>query len=76
VYPYYQLEVDTMRHFLFVFCAAGLVLAGVAGCQKEVETTRKDTVSSPGGTTTTIDKHTVESSGNNPPPNARGEIAK
>lgn len=65
-----------MRRFLILFIVACLALVGAVGCQKEVETTRKTTVSSPGGTTTTTDKHTIESSGSNPPANAAGEIAK
>ncbi len=65
-----------MKRFCLLICAVSLLAVGTVGCTKEAETTRKETVSSPGGTTTTIDKHTVESSGSNPPTNARGEVAK
>ncbi len=46
------------------------------GCSAKTTTERKDEVKSPGGTTTTIDTHSVESSGKNPPTNANGERAK
>jgi hypothetical protein len=65
-----------MRYCLLI----GLTLAGampsIAGCESKTTTERKETVSSPGGTTTTIDTHTVESTGQNPPANSQGEAAK
>ncbi len=65
-----------MRHFFALIAIVSLAGFGTIGCQKEAETTRKVTVTSPTGTTTTTDKHTVESSGSNPPANAQGEVAK
>jgi hypothetical protein len=46
------------------------------GCQSEVKTQKQEKVSSPGGTTTTTDTHTIESSGDHPPANSQGEAAK
>ena len=65
-----------MNRFLALMTAMCLVAAVTVGCENKVKTERKDTVSTPGGTTTTVDTHTVESSGNNPPANASGETAE
>jgi hypothetical protein len=43
------------------------------GCDKKSTTERKETVTTPDGSTTTTDIHKVESSGDNPPTNAEGE---
>ena len=65
-----------MKRF-FVLCIAVCLAAAVnVGCENKVKTQRKETVDTPGGSTTTTDTHTVESSGNNPPANAAGENAK
>ena len=47
-----------------------------AGCDKAKTTERKETVTTPGGSTTTTDTHKVESSGAKAPTNANGEKAK
>jgi hypothetical protein len=57
-----------------------VLIAGVGvsmgGCEPQVKTERKTEISGPGGTTTTTDTHKVESTGQNPPPNAQGETGK
>jgi hypothetical protein len=50
-------------------------MAGV-GCEKKATVERKETVTTPDGTTTTTDTHKVESTGSQPPTNANGEKAK
>lgn len=59
-----------------LFAWIALVGLTIAGCSPQVSTQRKEEVKGPGGTTTTTDTHTVESSGENPPANAQGEKAK
>jgi len=49
---------------------------GLVGCGDEAKVEKTETVSGPGGTTTTTDTQKVESSGENPPPNSAGETAK
>ena len=65
------------------YIASALVLGllsfttvGLVGCGEQATTKTQETVKTPEGTTTTTDKHTVESSGSNPPPNSAGEKAK
>lgn len=50
--------------------------AGLVGCGDEAKVKEKETVSTPTGTTTTVNEHKVESSGSNPPANSSGEKAK
>jgi len=56
---------------LFVFPAVGLV-----GCGEETKTGRTETVTTPGGSTTTSTETKVKSTGNNPPPNFAGQTGK
>lgn len=65
-----------MKRFLVICTALCLATAVNVSCENKVKTQRKETVDTPGGSTTTTDTHTVESSGNNPPANARGETAE
>ena len=65
-----------MKRFLVLCTALSLATVVNLGCENKATTERKDTVTTPGGSTTTVDTHTVESSGNNPPTNASGEKAK
>ena len=65
------------------FIASALVLGllsftttGLVGCGEETKVKEKETVTSPTGSTTTVNEHKVESSGSNPPPNTSGEKAK
>ena len=57
-----------MKRF-FAFCAV-LSLATVlfVGCEKKASTTTETTTETPQGETTTTESHTVEQSGENPPP--------
>jgi hypothetical protein len=52
-----------------------LVVAAVlvAGCERKATVETKETKTGPGGTTTTTVTKTVESTGDNPPPNSAGE---
>jgi hypothetical protein len=56
------------------------VMLGVAGlflgCGDEAGTKTKETVTAPGGTTTTVKEEKVKSTGENPPANTAGETAK
>jgi hypothetical protein len=65
-----------MKRLVVMCMALSLAVAATVGCESKVKTERKETVSSPGGTTTTTDTHKVESSGDNPPANTGGETAK
>jgi hypothetical protein len=56
---------------LLVFPAAGLV-----GCGQESKTGRTETVTTPGGTTTTSTETKVKSTGDNPPSNYAGQTGK
>jgi len=56
---------------LLVFPAVGLV-----GCGQESKTGRTETVTTPGGTTTTSTETKVKSTGDNPPPNYAGQTGK
>ncbi len=53
-----------------------LPVVGLVGCGEESKTGRTETISTPGGTTTTTSEVKVESTGDNPPPNYAGETAK
>ncbi|HUY32896.1 MAG TPA: hypothetical protein VMV69_08955 [Pirellulales bacterium] len=65
-----------MKRF-FVACAfLGLMFAATVGCDSTAKVQKTNTVTTPGGSTTTTDTHKVDSSGNNPPANAAGEKAK
>jgi len=56
---------------LLVFPAVGLV-----GCGQESKTGRTETVTTPGGSTTTSTETKVKSTGDNPPPNYAGQTGK
>ena len=62
-----------IRLLMVLIAVVGL---SMGGCEPQVKTERKTEVSGPGGTTTTTDTHKVESSGQNPPANERGETGK
>jgi hypothetical protein len=49
---------------------------GLAGCGDESKVEQKETVSTPGGTTTTTKETKIDSSGQNPPANSAGQTAK
>ena len=57
----------------------GLLLSpavGLMGCGEESKTGRTETITTPGGTTTTSSEIKVKSTGENPPPNSAGETGK
>jgi hypothetical protein len=54
----------------------GLPAIGLVGCGEEKKVEKSETVSGPGGTTTTSSEVKVKSSGENPPPNSAGQTAK
>ncbi len=56
---------------LLIFPAVGLV-----GCGEESKSGRTETVTTPGGTTTTSTETKVKSTGDNPPPNYAGQTGK
>ena len=56
---------------LLVFSAVGLV-----GCGQETTTGRTETITTPGGSTTTSTETKVKSTGDNPPPNDAGQTGK
>ncbi len=56
---------------LFLFLAVGLV-----GCGEESKTGKTETITTPGGSTTTSTETKVKSTGDNPPPNSAGQTGK
>ena len=52
-----------MKRMIAVLLAVSLATVFTAGCESKSKTERSETVTSPGGSTTTTDTHTVESSG-------------
>lgn len=51
-------------------------VVGLVGCGEESKTEKTETISTPGGTTTTSEETKVKSTGDNPPPNSAGETGK
>lgn len=64
-----------MKNLLLTGLALGLMTV-FTGCSDKAVSEKKETVTTPQGSTTTTDTHKVESSGENPPANAEGEKAK
>jgi hypothetical protein len=56
-----------MKRALVYALICGVSVAFTAGCSEESKTTSKETIKTPGGTTTITDEHKVDSSGKNPP---------
>jgi len=56
---------------VLLFPAVGLV-----GCGEESKTQKTETITTPGGKTTTSTETKVKSTGDNPPPNSAGETGK
>jgi hypothetical protein len=48
----------------------------LVGCGQEAKTERTETITTPGGTTTTTSEVKVKSVGENPPPNYAGQTGK
>jgi hypothetical protein len=65
-----------MKRIAVLCVAPGLAGPATVGCENKATTERKETVTTPGGSTATTDTHKVESSGEAPPANRSGETAK
>jgi len=59
-----------------IFGLLVLPAVGLVGCGEESKTGRTETVTTPGGTTTTSTETKVKSTGDNPPPNYAGQTGK
>jgi hypothetical protein len=53
-----------------------LPTVGLVACGHEAKTERTETITTPGGTTTTTSEVKVKSTGDNPPPNYAGQTGK
>jgi len=63
-----------MKRFLTAALFAGVFSTfGLAGCGEKAEVKQTETVSTPGGSTTTETTKEIKSTGDNPPPNSAGE---
>jgi hypothetical protein len=63
-----------MKRFLIAALFAGAFSTfGLAGCGEKAEVKTQETVTSPGGETTTTETKKVESTGKEPPPSTTGE---
>jgi len=51
-------------------------LVGLTGCGEKAEVKQTESVSTPGGTTTTEKTETVKTTGDNPPANSAGQTAE
>jgi hypothetical protein len=65
-----------MKRLAILCTFLGLVGVVNVGCDKVNTMVKKETVTTPSGSTTTTDTHKVESSGDKAPVNAEGEKAK
>jgi len=65
-----------MKRIFSSVAIAGLLalpVVGFVGCADEASSKTKETVTSPGGTTTTEVDKKIKSSGSNPPANSEGQ---
>jgi hypothetical protein len=53
-----------------------LPAVGLVGCGEESKTKTQETVTTPGGQTTSTTENKVKSTGENPPPSSAGETGK
>jgi len=68
-----------MKRTLLSALILGLLLfpaVGLVGCGQESKMGKTETITTPGGTTTTTSEIKVKSTGDNPPPNSAGETGK
>ncbi len=63
----------SQKSIVAVLVASFCVMTGLAGCSEEAKVEKKETVTSPTGTTTTETTQKINSSGSNPPANSAGE---
>jgi hypothetical protein len=64
-----------MKRSVILGMVLGFATMVTVGCDKTSTVVQKETVTTPGGSTTTTDTHKVESSGNKAPTNSNGEKA-
>ena len=62
-----------MKNAFFASLLAAMGLIALGGCDRSATVKTQETVTGPGGTTTTTIEKTVESTGDNPPANSSGE---
>ena len=65
-----------MKRTLASALILGICSLGLVGCGEESKVEKKETVSTPEGSTSTTETKKVESSGSTPPPSTSGETAK
>ena len=66
-----------MKRFLTAALIVGVCSTfGLVGCGETSETKTQETVTAPGGTTTTTETKEIKSTGENPPPNTAGQTAE
>jgi hypothetical protein len=66
-----------MKRFLTAALIAGVFsTTGLVGCSEKAETTEKEKVVTPGGTTETTKDVTIKQTGDNPPPNSAGQTVE
>jgi hypothetical protein len=66
-----------MKRFVTAALLAALCsTTGLVGCSEKSQIKEKETVSTPGGQTTTETTKEIKSSGENPPPNTAGQTAE
>lgn len=65
-----------MKRLVILCMLLSGVVAATVGCEKKSTMEQKETVTTPEGSTTTTDTHKVESTGDNPPSNTKGEKAR
>jgi hypothetical protein len=72
-------RMELMRQTLSSVLILGLLFfpaIGLAGCGEESKTARTETITKPGGKTTTSAETKVKSTGDNPPPNSAGKTGR
>jgi len=62
-----------MKNVCTLLTCIALGFAVFVGCQREAKVTTTETVTGPGGSTTTTVEKTIESTGSNPPANSSGQ---
>ncbi len=63
----------SQKSIVAVLAASFCFMTGFAGCGEEAKVEKKETVTSPTGTTTTETTQKINSTGSNPPANSAGQ---
>lgn len=63
----------SQKSIVAVLVASFCFMAGFAGCGEEAKVEKKETVTSPTGSTTTETTQKINSTGSNPPSNTAGQ---